>query len=300
MKKILGLLILVSISQLVFSTGQVPDYLIVDNDTIAIFANPLEQYFEKAGNREIIGLEGCGSTACWRGYKAIWELKNDSLFLTTITSCHSGDWCTDIKDADLELMFGDDYKNNSVFASWFTGDIMAPKGELVQYVHMGYGSIYEKELYLTFDNGIKIKERIKSNKKITDKIRFHKKEMEVSKHVQDTLFYYVKKNVSWDTITTPWFMLCDEKYILTYNRRGKIKKVWVDWEGETFREKIDVWWWNNTDDRKCRMTIKKAIKPLRLSYLDLPKRRFKITFDILYDRESGELEVFKEYWMENE
>ena len=48
------------------------------------------------------------------------------------------------------------------------------------------------------------------------------------------------------------------------------------------------------------MTIKKAIKPLRLSYLDLPKKRFKITFEILYDRKTGKIELWKEYWMENE
>jgi hypothetical protein len=300
MKRLFGFLILLFVTIKCYSTAQVPDYLVIDNDTIAIFANPLEQYFEKLGNREIIGLKGCGSTACWRGYKAVWRLKNDSLFLTAITSCHSGDWCTDIRDADLDLMFGDDYKNNCVFASWVSSDIMAPKGKLVQYIHMGYGSIYEENRYFTFSNGIKIKEKIQSNKKIVNKIRLHKKAMEVSKQVQDTLFYYAKKNVCWDTTATPWFLLCDEKYILTYNRRGKIKKTWIDWEGETFREKIDDWWWNNTDDRKCRMTIKKAIKPLRLSYLDLPKKRFKITFDILYDREKGELELFKEYWMEHD
>ena len=300
MKNIVGLLIFISISEFCFSTGQVPDYLVINNDTIAIFSNPLEQYFDKVGNREIIGLKGCGSTACWRGYKAIWRLKGDSLFLTAITSCHSDDWCPAIKDADLGLMFGEYFKNNSVFAYWFTGDIMAPQGELVQYIHMGYASIYAKEKYFTFKNGKNTKVRMKSNANLANKIRFHNKEKEISKQVQDTLFYYVKKYVSWDTVITPYYLLCDEKYILTYNRAGKIKKAWVDWEGETFREKIDDWWWNNTDDRKCRMTIKKAIKPLRLLYLDLPKKRFKITFEVFYDRKTGTLELLKESWMEDE
>jgi len=294
MKKIIGLLILVFLSEHCFSTGQVPDYLIIDNDTIAIFSNPLEQYFEKVGNREIIGLKTWGSTACWRGYKAIWRLKNDSLFLVAITSCHS---FSDMRDADLDLMFGENYKNNSVFASWFSGNIMAPKGELLQYVHMGYASVYEEEQYFTFENGKMTKIKTKSNKKLAKKVRFHKKEIEIAKQVQDTLFYYVKKNVNWDTTITPWYMLCSERYVLTYSRNGKIKKTWVeDWSGsKTFKDKIIVWWWNNTDDRKCRMTIKRAIKPLRLSYLDLPKKRFKIHFQVFYDRKTGTLELRKGY-----
>jgi hypothetical protein len=294
-KKIIGLFLLFTISEFGFPTGQVPDYLIINKDTIAIFSNPLKQYFELTGKRELIDFVGCGSTACWRGYKAYWELKNDSLFLIRITSCHK-DCGLEIQDANLEKMFG----TNEVFAYWFNGEIIAPQGKLVQYIHMGYASIYEREQIFTFKNGKKIKVKIKSNKKLVDKIEFQNKEKEIAILVQDTLFYYMTKHVSWDTLVTPYYMLCDEKYILTYNKRGKIKKAWVDWEGATFREKIDDWWWNNTDDRKCRMTIKKAIKPLRLSYIDLPKRSFKITFEVFYDRKTGKLELWKEYWIENE
>ena len=118
--------------------------------------------------------------------------------------------------------------------------------------------------------------------------------------MQDTLFYQVQKNIDWDTIKTPWYDLCAEKYILTYNRKGKLKKVWIDWEGETFREKIDDWWWNMTDDRKCRRTIKRALKPINVSYLVLPKQKIEIPFEIFYDRKTGKLELWKEFWMEEE
>lgn len=284
-----------TISEFGFATGQIPDYLIINKDTIAIFSNPLEQYLELTGKRELIDFVGCGSTACWRGYKASWKLKNDSLFLIRITSCHN-DCGLKIQDANLEKMFG----TNEVFAYWFNGKIVAPKGKLVQYIHMGYASIYEKELHFTFKNGLKTEQKLVSNKKITDKINFQIKEREISKVVQDTLFYYLIKNIQCDTLNTPWFNLCDDKYILTINKRGKIKKTWIDYESETFREKIDEWWWNNTDDRKCRMTIKRAIKPLRLSYLDLPQKRFKISISFIYDRKSGKFELWKESWMTDE
>ena len=293
MRHILTIIFGLLMTNSVFATGQVPDYLIYKGDTVAIFSNPLEQYFEQTGKRELIDFVGCGSTACWRGYKALWELKNDSLFLRHITSCHEG--CgLEIKNADLNKMFGTD----NVFANWFTGKLLIPQGKQVQYIHMGYASIYERELHISFKSGLKTNEKTISNKKIADNIELENRQRQIAKLVQDTLFYQVQQKVDWDTTKTVWYNLCDEKYILTYNRKGKLKKVWVDWEGETFREKIDDWWWNMTDDRKCRRTIKKALKPFKISYLDLPKHKIKIPFEISYDRKTGKLELWKEFWME--
>lgn len=282
-------------SKFSYGTGQIPDYLIYKGDTIAIFSNPLEKYFEKIGKRELIDFVGCGSTACWRGYKAIWELKNNSLYLVEVTSCHNR--CgLEIKNADLKKMFG----TETVLADWFSEKIIVPQGKRVQYIHMGYASIYEKELHISFKNGIKTREKTISNEKIANKIRFEKRQREIAKKIQDTLYHQVKKNIDWNTIKTPLYDLCDNKYILTFNKKGKLKKVWVDWEAETFREKIDDWWWNITDDRKCRKIIKKAIKPINISYLNLPKKKIKIPFEIFYNKKIGELELRKEIWMEDE
>lgn len=278
-----------------YGTGQVPDYLVYKGDTIAIFSNPLEKYFELTGKRELIDFVGCGSTACWRGYKAIWELKDDKLYLVQVTSCHKS--CgLEIKNANLKKMFG----TETVFADWFTGKIIVPQGERVQYIHMGYASIYEKELHISFKSGIRTSEKTISNEKIVNKIRLAIRQREIAKKIQDTLYYQVKKYIVWDTIKTPRFDLCDEKYILTFNKKGKLKKVWVNWEGETFREKIDDWWWNITDDRKCRKIIKKALKPINISHLDLPNKKIEIPFEIFYQKETGELELRKETWMEEE
>jgi hypothetical protein len=43
--------------------------------------------------------------------------------------------------------------NGRVKADWFTGNIIAPQGELLYYIHMGYESLYEKELEIEFSNG---------------------------------------------------------------------------------------------------------------------------------------------------
>jgi len=40
---------------------------------------------------------------------------------------------------------------------WFTGKLRVPQGELLQYVHMGYSSTYEKELVITVEAGKVVK-----------------------------------------------------------------------------------------------------------------------------------------------
>jgi len=267
-----------------FGTAQIPDKLIYRGDTLPVFANPLESYFELTGNRALPDFSGCGSTACWRGYIAIWEIRNDSLFLRAITSCHPG--CrTDIRNANLKKMFGTD----TVPASWFTGTIIIPRGNLVSYVHMGYASVYESELHISFKKGLQTRKKAISNQKIIHKINLENQHRQIAENVRDTLFYRVSNYISWDTTHTAWYNLCDEKYILTYRRNGKLKKVWVDWEGETAREKLDDWWWNMTDDRKCRKIIKKTLKPLNISYAGLSGHKIKIPFEIFYDRDTGKL-----------
>ena len=41
-----------------------------------------------------------------------------------------------------------------LFAYWFTGVLRIPKGELLQYVHMGFGSVFEEELHVKIEKGI--------------------------------------------------------------------------------------------------------------------------------------------------
>lgn len=286
--KLIVFILFLFIANTGFSTNQVPDYLILDSDTIAIFSNPLESYFNQVGERNIIGLQGCGSTACWRGYKAIWELKNDSLFLNAITSCHSDQFCSKVVDADLKAMFG----SAPVFAQWFSGKILIPKGKLVQYIHMGYASIYEKELSLHIKAGRKKKQSIKSNAKLVKKIQANKHHQALSIKLQDTLFHYLKSTIDWEYFQDKTQLICDTKYFITFGKHGRVLKIklapWAD-------TKIENWWWDLIHN-KCKVAIKKALNPLDLSYLN-PNNKFYIQIEIFYNSETKTLELWKAFWM---
>ena len=66
-------------------------------------------------------------TDCWRGYVGAWAIENGRFYLVDLHG--------------LFMLVGDD----PLFADWFSGVLRVPQGELIQYVHMGVGSVFERE-----------------------------------------------------------------------------------------------------------------------------------------------------------
>jgi len=135
-----------------FATAQIPDILIYEGDSLFIYANPLETYFDQTGSRELPKFKGCSSTACWRGYLGIWELRNDSIFLKEITTC-SKRKCDTVVNADLAELFGGKYVKGEVFADWISFELLSPHGKQLKYIHQGYESVYEYERGFEFIAG---------------------------------------------------------------------------------------------------------------------------------------------------
>ena len=146
---------------LVRATAQIPDLLIVGSDTLALFCNPLEGYFDNEHPRpnKIFGIS---STNCWRGYQAYFELRQDSLFLTGIRLGSRGD-STDFYP--LVKLFGDKATNKGVFAYWVNNPLISVRGKCLFYIHMGYASVYEFEEEFIVRQGLVKEKRIYDNRK---------------------------------------------------------------------------------------------------------------------------------------
>ena len=91
---------------------------------------------------------------------ATWKIENDYLYLVKVVE---GTCSAKAKEIPISLIFPG--QQGPIKATWFTGTIRIPQGEQLQYVHMGYGSIYEKELILRLENGKLIDESIIDNTK---------------------------------------------------------------------------------------------------------------------------------------
>ena len=137
-------------------TAQFSEALHYKGNDYSMFTNPLYLYVKQMG----IPFEYT-STANWRGYIGSWKVKgNDQdgyrLYLVRL----SGNLPTNPK-ANLKDIFPEYPKG--VFAHWFSGEVRCPFGEQLKYVHMGYASKYQFDLFLEFKQGVLVNQRTVEN-----------------------------------------------------------------------------------------------------------------------------------------
>ncbi|MCM3874418.1 MAG: hypothetical protein ND895_27320 [Pyrinomonadaceae bacterium] len=147
------------------ATSQQPDVLIHKGKSFDLFANPLEGFYKGKGTRPSFRVKpNVISTGNWRGYVATWTIENGFLYLLKIDAWICRDWDEKTcRKVNLKDLFGSRYIQGRVRADWFSGDLRMPDGELLQYVHMGYGSVYERELTFRVESGKVVKESVVDN-----------------------------------------------------------------------------------------------------------------------------------------
>jgi hypothetical protein len=135
-------------------TAQFHEKLIYDGDeTSMAFCPPLPEnhsrIVENSEKKEMI-LPGTGrmisSTACWREYIGTWEIKDGRFYL--------------VKVGGRYRLNGDE----PLFADWFSGVLRIPKGEVILYVHMGFGSVFEQEVQVKIEHGFVTKTKVVDNR----------------------------------------------------------------------------------------------------------------------------------------
>ena len=139
-------------------TAQEADLILIDGVQQQLLTNPLEAYREKY-RRDIIFLQDHPNTGCWRGYVAKWEIDKGRLFLLKVVGNISykgrgSDYNIfhDKIPATLSEIFGP--VSGRVPATWYSGELRVPLGEMVEYVHAGYGSRFPKYLLIPVVNGV--------------------------------------------------------------------------------------------------------------------------------------------------
>jgi hypothetical protein len=159
MKKILiALVILLALATPASATAQFPEIIQVDGKTESLTAEPLGKYLDNPDKFKILkentNLGTC--TALWRGYVGYWEIKNSKLLLNKI---ETGSCAKETRKVlPLDKLFPG--KPQPVFADWYSGTLTVPRGKLVEYVHAGYASRYEKYLIMEIKEGVVVKQRI--------------------------------------------------------------------------------------------------------------------------------------------
>lgn len=163
------------------ATAQSPDKIIYNGKEYSLYSNPLEEFFDKNPDKRPKG--GIMSTGLWRGYIATYEIKDGKLYLKDIEIMYSD---TTSKGSDnykwrsvLKEVFPD---TENIKIDWLTGLLVIPNGELVNYVHMGYGSTYKRYILLEIDKGELKKERTYKYKEYE---KFKKRQFQAFKETEE-------------------------------------------------------------------------------------------------------------------
>ena len=144
-------------STILFATAQMGDLMIINGEKKMIFSNPLDGYISKH-KIEIKNTGVC--SACWRGYIATWDVIDGYLYILGLDECTCS---PNDKPIPLKKIFPH-IKGDKVKAIWYSGEIRIPLGKQLEYVHGGYMSKYEKDLFFKFKNGKLIGKRVMDNR----------------------------------------------------------------------------------------------------------------------------------------
>ena len=134
-------------------TAQITEKLHYQGEVMSMCNEPLGDYFKLAGVNP--GFRIC-HTALWRRYVGTWEILEGRLYLVGVNATLENG--TKAEVATLFPGFPD-----RVFAHWYTGQLRLPRGELLEYQHMGYASTYECDLLITIEQGVVTHTEVRQN-----------------------------------------------------------------------------------------------------------------------------------------
>jgi hypothetical protein len=125
-------------------TAQAKDMLLLDGRPHWLQSLPLQPYLDDRNIhlREFAEYE---STGLWRGYRAVWEIVDNRLYLIGLLDCRD-------QPFDPSIVFGD--RRLPIAAEWFSGRLEIGQGEALTYFHMNWGHSYSTVLRLYLEHGI--------------------------------------------------------------------------------------------------------------------------------------------------
>jgi hypothetical protein len=263
MRKSYILIILAFVTLKAQASPQMPDILIFGKDTIGIYNLILEQYLHKldtTSSNQLFGLtfrEGA-SFSCWRGYQAIYQIYNDSLFLTDIITCGelgSGKIDKIQSSNKIKTIFGNKFQDGKVYIDWFYGDIKFPLSQDILRWDGVFYKIFEKEKVISIIGGIIVYVKDVENY-IDDPQRINRRYKD---KVSDVIFKVLRK-AKWKN---PNEFDCSNSYLITIDENGLVSNVRMNYTDEEIKKYYE--------DDEYKFCITKVYEALRTLKFDIIK-----------------------------
>ena len=260
-------LVLFLLSTFGLASPQIPELLIYKNDTIPIYNLIIEEYFQKNEKRtgknrfEQLGVKDLigGTFVAGRGYQGVYKIENDSLFIVDMIS-HSvylSEKNETVEINAIKSLFKEKYKNGKVFVDWFSGDIAIRNGNLLRWDGIFVKS-FEKEKLLSIKKGI-LFSAIDVQNYIDE---HHKLNRRYNDSISTILFDKLRQN-KFDNQRL-YDYDCDENYLITINKKGRISKV-IMRDYQTKSEIRDLW--KKREYNYCIKEIKRRLNDVEFDVI---------------------------------
>lgn len=222
-----GIFVLSSIRLL--ASPQQSELLIIQNDTIPLYQILLPSEITKqiwnnhVGEMAIEDVLGVALTN-WRGYRGIWELADDALYLVGFESGFSG--------LGLERLFPDRVKDGKVLADWYNSTLIIPKGNVLRWDGV-FCRTYIEEEHLSFQNG-----HVRSRKKVQNYVdlpnginRLVENPYSPNDEIAEVIFNrIVSVKTDWNALDERCWQGVMGDYTFTIGENGRVKSVEDDFQ----------------------------------------------------------------------
>ena len=137
-----------------WGTAQFPERIRLGGREFEMQTTPLEDWLRALPERPEAVSESGGS-ALWRGYRGTWSIECGRLVLVGL------EVCGDRKTEEWEIMPWEPLPLTRIFArpgervvaSWYSGVLRIVDGREMAYVHMGFGTVYERTREIVIERG---------------------------------------------------------------------------------------------------------------------------------------------------
>ena len=228
---VIGVFVLSSVRLL--ASPQQSELLIIHNDKIPIFQILLPQemvtglWNDHVNEMALENVLGGSSVNNWRGYRGIWELADDTLYLVGFVS---GFGCL-----GLERLFPDKIKDGKVLADWYDSKLIIPRGKVLRWDGVFYRTYVEEE-HLSFHNG-----RISSRKMVQNYIdlpngisRLIDNPYFPNHEIAEVIFNrIVSVKTDWNALDKRCWQSVMGDYTFIIGANGKVKSVEDDCNGHS-------------------------------------------------------------------
>ena len=211
------------------ASPQQSELLIIQNDTIPLYQILLpseiaQDLWNSHGDEMVIEDVLGGSVNNWRGYRGIWELADDALYLVGFEFGFGG--------LGLERLFPDRVKDGKVLADWYDSKLIIPKGKVLRWDGV-FSRTYIEEEHLSFRNG-----RILSRKRVINYLdlpkgisRLVENPFFPNKEIAEVIFNrIVSVQTDWNALDERCWQGVMGDYTFIIGANGKVKSVEDDFQ----------------------------------------------------------------------